>query len=80
VSKLTKRIDGRRRLVSDPPLLMPIDKLVGESRARRHEEQMGVLFDTYRNSLDPARNRLVGRFHYGGMARKVVGVGRMRRR
>jgi uncharacterized protein (DUF2252 family) len=75
VSKLTKRIDGRRRLVSDPPLLMPIDELVGESGARRHEEQMGVLFDTYRKSLDPARSRLVGRFHYAGMARKVVGVG-----
>jgi uncharacterized protein (DUF2252 family) len=75
VSKLTKRIDGRRRLLSDPPLLMPIDELVGEAAARRHEEQMGVLFETYRRSLDPARSRLVGRFHYAGMARKVVGVG-----
>jgi uncharacterized protein (DUF2252 family) len=74
VSKLTKRVDGRRRLLSDPPLLIPIDELVGEGAARRHEKQMGVLVDTYRRSIDPARSRLVGRFHYAGMARKVVGV------
>jgi hypothetical protein len=33
VSKLTKRIDVRRRLVSGPPLLMPIDELVGRCGA-----------------------------------------------
>jgi hypothetical protein len=33
-SKLTRRVHGRGRLVSDPPLLVPIDELVGESGAR----------------------------------------------
>ena len=75
LSKLTRLVDGRRRLASDPPLLIPIDELVGEANARLHEAHMGALFDTYRESLDTSRRRLVGRFRYTGMARKVVGVG-----
>jgi uncharacterized protein (DUF2252 family) len=75
MSQLTRRVGGQRRLISDPPLLMPINELVGDSVARRYEQQMGVLIDTYCKSLDPARGRLVERFRYAGMARKVVGVG-----
>ena len=73
--KLTRVVDGRRRLASDPPLLIPIDELVGEAQARRYEQQMSVLFDEYRQSLEPSRRRLIGRFRYVGGARKVVGVG-----
>ena len=43
LSKLTRLVDGRRRLASDPPLLIPIDELVGEAEARVHEEHMGAL-------------------------------------
>ena len=75
LSKLTRVVDGRRRLASDPPLLIPIDELVGEARARRYEQQMSVLIDEYRQSLDSSRRGLVGRFRYAGGARKVVGVG-----
>ena len=75
LSKLTQLVDGRRRLASDPPLLVPIDELVGDADARRHEEHMGVLINHYRESLDVSRRPLIGRFRYAGMARKVVGVG-----
>jgi uncharacterized protein (DUF2252 family) len=75
LSKLTRLVDGRRRLASDPPLLIPIDELVGEAEARVHEEHMGALFDAYEESLETARRMLVHRFRYTGMARKVVGVG-----
>lgn len=75
LSKLTRVVDGRRRLASDPPLLIPIDELVGEAQARSHEEHMGALFDAYQESLNPSRRTLVGRFRYADMARKVVGVG-----
>jgi uncharacterized protein (DUF2252 family) len=75
LSKLTRVVDGRRRLASDPPLLIPIDELVGEAQARRYEQQMSVLIDEYRQSLDPSRRGLAGRFRYAGGARKVVGVG-----
>jgi uncharacterized protein (DUF2252 family) len=75
LAKLTEVLDGRRRLVSDPPLLVPIGELVGEAEALRHEQQMGALIDRYRDSVEPSRQTLTGRFRYAGMARKVVGVG-----
>jgi uncharacterized protein (DUF2252 family) len=75
LAKLTCVVGGERRMASDPPLLIPIDELVGEEEARRHEEHMGALFDEYRESLEANRHSLVQRFRYAGMARKVVGVG-----
>jgi uncharacterized protein (DUF2252 family) len=75
LSKLTEVVDGRRRLASDPPLLITIDELVGEAQALRYEQRMSVLMDEYRQSLQPSRRGLAGRFRYAGGARKVVGVG-----
>jgi len=75
LSKLTRVVNGRRRLASDPPLLIPIEELVGEAQARLYEQQMSVLVDEYRQSLDASRRALVERFRFAGGARKVVGVG-----
>ena len=41
LSKLTRMVDGRRRLVSDPPLLTPVEELVGEAEAKRYEAEDG---------------------------------------
>jgi len=35
LSKLTRLVDGKRRLVSDPPLIIPIDVLVGKGRCAK---------------------------------------------
>ena len=75
LSKLTRLVGGRRRLASDPPLLIPIEELVGDAQARLYEQQMSVLIDEYQQSLDPSRRGLMSRFRYAGGARKVVGVG-----
>ena len=75
LAKLTRLVDGQRQLASDPPLLVPIDELVGEAEARRNEQQMSALIDVYRESLDASRRGLARRFRYAGLARKVVGVG-----
>jgi len=75
LAHLTRLVDGRRRLASDPPLLVPIEELVGEAEAHAHERHMGALIRTYVQSLDTYRRVLVNRFGYAGMARKVVGVG-----
>jgi uncharacterized protein (DUF2252 family) len=75
LSKLTRVIDGRRRIVSDPPLLIPLDELVGGAEAHRYERHTGTLFDAYRESLEPSRRVLASRFRYAEAARKVVGVG-----
>ncbi|MBV8349520.1 MAG: DUF2252 domain-containing protein, partial [Mycolicibacterium sp.] len=75
VSKLTRVVDGRRQLASDPPLVVTIEELVGEADARRYEVNMGALIEQYQRSVDTGPRTLVGRFRYAGMARKVVGVG-----
>ena len=75
LSKLTCVVDGRRRLVSDPPLLIPVEELVGEADARLYEQKMAALIDTYEDTLNVSVQLLARRFRYAGMARKVVGVG-----
>jgi len=75
LSNLTQVVDGRRRLVSDPPLLIPIDELVGETEANSYEQKMAALIDTYQDSLNMSVQLLARRYRYAGMARKVVGVG-----
>jgi len=75
LAQLTRLVDGRRRLASDPPLLVSIDELVGKAQAHAHQQHTGVLIGTYIQSLDAARRMLISRFRYEGMARKVVGVG-----
>lgn len=71
----TRLVDGRRRLVSNPPLLVPIDELVGADLAEAYHRQMGELIDAYMHSLPDDHHALVRRYRYAGLARKVVGVG-----
>src|ERR1700755_3627387 len=59
---LTRLVDGKRRLVSDPPLIVPVGELVGTADAREHEERMSDLLEAYRESLEPSRRSLVTRF------------------
>jgi uncharacterized protein (DUF2252 family) len=75
VSKLTRMVEGRLRLVSDPPLVVTIDDLVGEADARRYEHNMGALIAEYQRSMSVGPRTLAGRFRYVEGARKVVGVG-----
>ncbi|MBV9513407.1 MAG: DUF2252 domain-containing protein [Mycobacteriaceae bacterium] len=75
VAKLTRRVDGRRRLVSHPPLLVRVDELVGETEARRYEHHTTALIDRYRHSVHISLRTLLDRFRYVDAARKVVGVG-----
>jgi uncharacterized protein (DUF2252 family) len=74
-NKLTTVVDGELRIVSDPPLIVPIEELAeGATREAITEELMG-LFRTYRRSLQGDRRVLVESFRYVDLARKVVGVG-----
>jgi uncharacterized protein (DUF2252 family) len=74
LAKLTRRVDGRLRFVSDPPLIVPIEELV----PGRHEvppAETQVLIDGYRKSLTPDRRTLLDGYRFAHLARKVVGVG-----
>jgi uncharacterized protein (DUF2252 family) len=75
LAQLTHVVGTRRRLVSDPPLLVPIEELVGAADAAAHERRMGTLISGYAQSLDAHCQTLMSRFSYVETARKVVGVG-----
>jgi uncharacterized protein (DUF2252 family) len=74
-AKLTTIVDGEPRIIGDPPLIVPIDDLVpGDERDRLHDA-IRELIRTYRRTLSGDRRKLLERFRYVDMARKVVGVG-----
>jgi Uncharacterized protein conserved in bacteria (DUF2252) len=74
VGKLTTVTDGRRRIISDPPLVVPI----GELSEFDHEallERIRRLLAAYRDTLPPDRRWLLDQFTLADVAHKVVGVG-----
>jgi uncharacterized protein (DUF2252 family) len=75
LAKLTLVVDGQPRIVSDPPLLVPIGELTGNGDEQFDETKIRTLFLRYRRSLPPERRVLLERFRFVDLARKVVGVG-----
>jgi uncharacterized protein (DUF2252 family) len=76
VAKLTSVVDGRPRIRSDPPLLVPAIELVPDDAVREaYAVQMASLIAGYRRTLETDRHYLLGRYEFCDMARKVVGVG-----
>jgi uncharacterized protein (DUF2252 family) len=74
-SKLTEVVNGEPRIVSDPPLIVPLDELGGIGNEQETREALQELLRAYRRTLPLDRRRLIERFHYVDAARKVVGVG-----
>ncbi len=75
LDKLTTVVDGRRRIVSDPPLIVPVEELLSEGDAGDFMASIVGLLRAYRRTLSSERRVLLDRFKLGQMARKVVGVG-----
>jgi uncharacterized protein (DUF2252 family) len=74
-AKLTTIVDGQRRIVSDPPLIVPIEELAIGHDARAIEDFVHDVTRGYRDTLQGDRRELLQRFRYMHAARKVVGVG-----
>ncbi len=74
-AKLTRVIDGKRRIAADPPLITPLgDLLTGPDDAGLEKKLHGIISD-YGRSLTSERRELLARFRLVDIARKVVGVG-----
>jgi uncharacterized protein (DUF2252 family) len=73
-SKLTTVVDGEPRIASDPPLIVQIDELAGQD-AGRVRDAIHTLFRAYRRTLAGDRRKLLERYRFVDLARKVVGVG-----
>ncbi len=76
VAKLTHLVNGRPRIISEPPLLVPItDLLPKQMDQAAFQAQIQDLLAKYRRTLETDRRFLLETFEYADMARKVVGVG-----
>ena len=75
LSKLTQTVDGELRIISDPPLIVPIEELLPEDQSERFTESLQALLRNYRKTLQTDRQHLLRQFRLVHMARKVVGVG-----
>jgi uncharacterized protein (DUF2252 family) len=73
--KMTALVDGHRRIVGDPPLIMPMEDLLPDAGRVELEAQIQGLLAGYADTLTVDRQRLFGAFRFVDMARKVVGVG-----
>jgi uncharacterized protein (DUF2252 family) len=75
LAKLTQVVDGERRIIGAPPVVVPVEELMPSASADRIFRQMETLLRGYSRSLSPDRRHLLGQFRLVHMARKVVGVG-----
>ena len=73
--KLTEVVDGERRIISDPPLIVPLEELVPEAGRKARSEAVPQIFRSYRRTLAVDCRELLDRYRYADAARKVVGVG-----
>ncbi len=77
LNKLAEKVDGRYRIVSQPPIVIPMRELDTTS-GRSVEDLQEVIhqqFRAYRETLRDDRRQLLERFEIVDVARKVVGVG-----
>ena len=75
VAKLTHVVDGTPRIVSDPPLIIPLDELLSAGEAEVTQDAILGLLRAYARSLEPDRRHLFSAFRAVDVAHKVVGVG-----
>ena len=74
IEKLTAVVDGKRQIIKNPPLVIPLEDMIDldpdEARKR-----LGALLATYRKTLQSDRRVLLDHFTLTDVAHKVVGVG-----
>jgi uncharacterized protein (DUF2252 family) len=75
LAKLTTVTDGRRRTISDPPLIVPLEELAARLDVDAVHWFLHRLFTGYARILPAYRRGQVERFALTRVARKVVGVG-----
>ena len=73
---LTRVVDGRRQLVSEPPLIVPFRELLPrDGTGDEPRVRVQGLVSSYLRTLESDRRVLLERFEAVDAARKVVGIG-----
>jgi uncharacterized protein (DUF2252 family) len=73
--KLVDSSGDTLRIRARPPLIVPLREFVSVGDGADVERRFRDLISQYRRSLQPDRRRLLERYRFVDMARKVVGVG-----
>jgi uncharacterized protein (DUF2252 family) len=73
--KLCHLLDGEPRIVNDPPLIVPVERLLADVNRMVALAQMRAFIESYYRSLSPDRRQLLDQYRLVHAARKVVGVG-----
>jgi uncharacterized protein (DUF2252 family) len=73
--KLTERVDGRLRILHDPPVVVPAREFDTKGLGLDLDEWMEGLLDHYVGTLQPDRRHLIEQYRVVDVAHKVVGVG-----
>jgi len=76
-AKLTRKEGDQLRIVSDPPLIVPLEEIAQQERMEleKAENMIVSLVNQYRGTLSPDIRVLSDRYRYVDSAAKVVGVG-----
>ncbi len=76
LAKLTATVDGQLQIISDPPLLVPIEDLLSDGQQRGAiQSELQNIMSKYRRTLETDRRHLIEKYEFVHVARKVVGVG-----
>ena len=73
--KLTTVTGGQRRIISDPPLIEPVEEVFSGEQASAIYKLIGETLGKYQRTLQSDRKHLLEEFTLVQVARKVVGVG-----
>jgi uncharacterized protein (DUF2252 family) len=75
LSKLTTIVDGQRRIVDDPPSVVPVEAVFSGVESDAVYKLIRAIVARYRRSLQSDRRHLLEQFRPVQVARKIVGVG-----
>jgi uncharacterized protein (DUF2252 family) len=75
LAQLTETVNGEPRIVSDPPLVVPIAEVFPGMEGKNRDAALRQIMEEYRRTLPPDRRHLLSRYRHVDTARKVVGVG-----
>jgi uncharacterized protein (DUF2252 family) len=75
LDKLTRRVDGELRIVSRPPLIVPLEEMFPDEGRAAIETVLRGVVERYAETLKDDRRRLLESYEVREIAHKVVGVG-----
>jgi uncharacterized protein (DUF2252 family) len=73
--KLSEVVDGQRRIVHEPPLVVPFSEYFEGTDRERMQKTISELFAKYQQTLQSNRQHLMDSYQLIDVALKVVGVG-----